>query len=252
MALDTNKISLDKKIILVTGAGDGIGKAVAIECAKRGATIILLGKTVKKLEHTYDDIIAAGGPQPAIYPVDLGGAQPNDFHNIQLTLEKEFGQLDGLLHNAGWFGASTPIEQYDNELWYRVIQINLNAVFHLSQICIPLLTKASHASMVFNVDSKNSAYWGAYGIAKAGQVSLMQILADELEARNVSVNAFDPGAVHTNLRTRAFPGEDPQQLKKPADVAPAFAYLLSDAITGTRGKVFGMSDLILIWICNIK
>lgn len=242
MALDTNNISLDKKTILVTGAGDGIGKAVAIECAKHGATIILLGKTVKKLENTYDEIIAAGGPQPAIYPVDLSGAQPSDYQHMQTTLEKEFKHLDGLLHNAGWLGASTPIEQYDNELWYRVMQVNLNAVFHLSQACIPLLAKAAHATMVFNVDHKSSAYWGAYGVAKAGQVSLMQILADELESRNISVNALDPGAVRTGFRTRAFPGENPEHLKSPADVAPAFAYLLSDTIEGTRGKVFSMSD----------
>lgn len=242
MALQTDNIKLDNKIILITGAGDGIGKAVAIECAGRGATIILLGKTVKKLEKTYDEIIAIGGPVPAIYPMDLEGAQAQDYEDLRITLQHEFGHLDGLLHNAGWLGASSPIAQYDAELWFRIMQINLNAVFLLSKACIPLLTGAEHASVVFNVDQKNSAYWGAYGVAKAGQLSLMQILADELENRGVSVNAIDPGAVRSNLRTRAYPGENPQDLPMPDQVAPAYAYLLSDAVTGTSGKVFGMRE----------
>ncbi len=242
MALDTKTIILNDKVILITGAGDGIGKATALECAKRGATVILLGKTIKKLETVYDDILAANAPQPAIYPLDMEGAQPQDYQDLAATLEKEFGRLDGLLHNAGWHGVSTPIEHYDATFWYRIMQVNLNAVFLLSQACIPALQKSSSASIVFNVDQKSSAYWGAYGVAKAGQVSLMQILSDELESANINVNALDPGTVHTNLRTRAFPAEDKSNLKLPTDVAPAFAYLLSDEITNTSGKIFGIDE----------
>lgn len=244
MALNTENTSLANKVILITGAGDGIGKACAIECAKRGASVILLGKTIKKLEAVYDLISEANAPQAAIYPLDMEGAQPKDYQDLAATLEKEFGRLDSLLHNAGWHPASTPIEHHDAKLWYRVMQVNLNAVFLLTQACIPLLQKSEGASIVFNVDQKTSAYWGAYGIAKAGQISLMNILSDELESVNISVNALDPGAVHTNLRTRAFPAEDKTNLKQPEDVAPAFAYLLSDAIAGTRGKVFGIDDFV--------
>jgi NAD(P)-dependent dehydrogenase (short-subunit alcohol dehydrogenase family) len=246
MALDTTNTALADRIILITGAGDGIGKAAAIECAKRGSTIILLGKTLKKLEAVYDEIVANGGPQPALYPLDFEGTQPKDYQDMQATLEKEFGRLDGLLHNAGWLGAATPIQHYDATLWYRVMQINLNAIFLLTQACIPLLMKSKMASVVFNVDQKSgsTAYWGAYGVAKAGQISLMQILADELESVNISVNALDPGIVHSNFRTRAFPAENKAGLKQPADVAPAFSYLLSDEVAGIRGKIFAIDEFI--------
>lgn len=244
MTLDTKNTTLNDKVILITGAGDGIGKATAIECAKRGATVILLGKTIKKLEAVYDEILAANAPQPAIYPLDMEGAKPQDYQDLAATVEKEFGRLDGLLHNAGWHGVSTPIEHYDITLWYRVMQVNLNAVFLLSQACIPVLQKSVSASILFNVDQKSSAYWGAYGIAKAGQISLMHILSDELETVNISVNALDPGAVHTNLRTRAIPAEDKSSLKLASDVAPAFAYCLSDSIAGTRGKVFEIGNFL--------
>ena len=242
MAFDTTNTALDNKIILITGAGDGIGKAAAIECGKRGATVILLGRTPRKIEATYDEIVAAGGPQPALYPLDMEGAQPKDYEDMQVTLDKEFGRLDGVLHNAAWLGALMPTEHYNPTLWYRVMQINLNAVFLLTQACIPLLRKSESASVIYNVDQKSHAYWGAYGVAKAGQISLMQILADELESENISVNALDPGKVDSNIRTRAFPAEDKTGMKLPADVAPAFAYLLSDAIAGTHGKVFEIEE----------
>jgi len=242
MAFDTTNTALDNKIILITGAGDGIGKATAIECGKRGATVILLGRTPRKIEATYDEIVAAGGPQPALYPLDMEGAQPKDYEDMQVTLDKEFGRLDGVLHNAAWLGALMPTEHYNPTLWYRVMQINLNAVFLLTQACIPLLRKSESASVIYNVDQKSYAYWGAYGVAKAGQISLMQILADELESENISVNALDPGKVDSNIRTRAFPAEDKTGMKLPADVAPAFAYLLSDAIAGTHGKVFEIEE----------
>ncbi len=242
MKLDTNTINLDNRIILITGAGDGIGKAVALACAARGASVILLGKTVKKLEAVYDAIEAQGSPQPAIYPLDLEKAQAADYQILHDTIANEFGVLHGLLNNAGWLGASTPVEHYDAELWHRVMQINLNACFLLAKACIPLLAKSSHATMLFTTDDKRSAYWGAYGVAKAGQLGLMQILADELENRHIAVNAFDPGPLRTRLRTRAYPGEDPTQLKTPNAVASAFAYLLSAAIANTTGKVFSVED----------
>jgi NAD(P)-dependent dehydrogenase (short-subunit alcohol dehydrogenase family) len=244
MAFDTTNTALDNKIILITGAGDGIGKAAAIECGKRGATVILLGRTLKKLEAVYDEIVAAGGPEPALYPLDMEGAQPKDYQDMQATLDKEFGRLDGVLHNAAWLGALMPVEHYNTTLWYRVMQINLNAVFMLTQASIPLLRKSESASVIYNVDQKSYAYWGAYGVANAGQISLMKILADELESEKISVNALDPGKVNSNIRMRSFPAEDKTGMKLPADVAPAFAYLLSDAIAGTHGKIFEIEEFV--------
>lgn len=243
MKSNIDQIRLDDRIILITGAGDGIGKAVSLDCAKRGATIILLGKTIHKLEQVYDEIMTNGGPEPAIYPMDLEGASADDYEDLRDNIEKEFHRLDALLNNAGWLGASTPAENYDTELWYKVLQINLNAPFMLTKACIPLIKKSAlSAAIVFTADQKKSAFWGAYGVAKAGMQTFMQILADELESKNICINAFDPGPVRTNFRTRAYPAEDPNKLNKPEDVSAAFAYLLSGKYEGVTGKTFTLDD----------
>lgn len=242
MKSSIDHIQLDDKIILITGAGDGIGKAVSLDCAKRGATIILLGKTTHKLEQVYDEIRASGGPEPAIYPMDLEGASADDYDDLGDNIEKEFNRLDALLNNAGCLGASTPAEMYDTELWYKVLQINLNAPFMLTRACIPLIKKSKQGAIVFTADQKHSAYWGAYGVAKAGMQTFMQILADELESKNIAINAFDPGPVHTNFRIRAYPAEDSSKLNKPEDVSAPFAYLLSGDCDGVTGKTFTLDD----------
>jgi len=241
MIPDTTDIRLDDRVILITGAGDGIGKAVALACAGRGATVILLGRTVHKLEQVYDEIKNNGWPEPAIYPMNLEGATPADYDDLNANIDKEFGRLDGLLHNAGWLGAPMPIDIYDTELWYKVMQVNLNAPFLLTKACIPLLRKSSAARVVFTADDKSSAYWGAYGVAKAGQLSLMQILADELESKNIPVNAVIPGPIRTRLRTMAYPAEDMRKLTRPEEITDAFVYLLSEGITET-GKTFRLKD----------
>ncbi|UCB54776.1 MAG: SDR family NAD(P)-dependent oxidoreductase [Thiotrichales bacterium] len=241
MIPDTRQIRLDDRVILITGAGDGIGKAVALACAERGATVILLGRTVHKLEQVYDEIINNGWPKPAIYPMNLEGASASDYEDLNTNIDNEFGRLDGLLNNAGWLGASTPIEIFDTELWYKVMQVNLNAPFLLTKACIPLLRKSPSARVLFTADDKSSAYWGAYGVAKAGQLSFMQILADELESKNIPVNAVDPGPVRTRFRTMAYPAEDMRKLTKPEEITDVFVYLLSDAVTET-GRTFSPED----------
>lgn len=242
MIPDSADIQLNDKIILITGAGDGIGKAVSLACAGKGATVILLGKTVHKLEEVYDQIKEDGGAEPAIYPMNLEGATPADYDDLNSNIEKEFGKLDGLLNNAGWLGASTPIETFDTELWYKVMQVNLNAQFMLTRACIPLLRKSESAHVVFTADEKNSAYWGAYGVAKAGLTCFMQILADELESKSIPVNAVNPGPVRTRFRTMAYPAEDPRKLTKPGEITDLYAYLLSDAVE-TTGKVYTPADM---------
>lgn len=242
MINDIDQIKLDDRIILITGASDGIGKAVALDCAKRGATVILLGKTIHKLEQVYDEIVAAGGAEPAIYPMDLSGAAADDYDDLRDNIEKEFGHIDALFNNAGWLGASTPMDIFDTELWYRVMQVNLNAPFLLTKACLPLIKKSSHGAIVFTADAKISAYWGAYGVAKSGQQTLMTILADELESQNIVVNAFDPGPVRTSFRTRAYPAEDAREMNKPADVSAGFVYLINGGCDGVTGKTFTLDD----------
>ena len=242
MISNIDQIKLDDRIILITGASDGIGKAVALDCAKRGATVILLGKTIHKLESVYDEIVEAGGTEPAIYPMDLRGASADDYDDLHDNIEKEFGRLDALFNNAGWMGASTPMDIFDTELWYQVLQVNLNAPFLLTKACLPLIKTSEHGAIVFTADGKTSAYWGAYGVAKSGMSTMMTILADELESQNIVVNAYDPGPVRTSFRTRAYPAEDAREMNKPADVSAGFVYLISGECDGVVGKTFTAED----------
>ncbi len=240
---------MTNKIILITGASDGIGKATAIECARQGATVIIHGKTVPKLELLYDEIMQAGYTEPVIYPLDLEKITAEDCETLNDVISDEFGKLDGLFNNAGWLGAATPIQQYDLKLWFQVMQINLNASFMLTQACLPLLNQEDPSSIVFTLDEKNTAYWGAYGVSKAGLRSLMEILADEVENTSINVKGLIPGNVKTKLRTRAFPAEDPATLTSPEEVARAAAFLLSDKsnnINGksSHGKIFRLEELL--------
>ena len=180
---------LDDRVILVTGAGDGIGRAAAKAFAYHGATVILLGKTVAKLEAVYDEIEAAGGPEPAIYPMHLEGATPHEYDEMAHVIDINFGQLDGILHNAANLPYLSRIKDYDAEDWIKVMQVNVNAQFLLTRHMLPLLQAAPAASIVFTssgVGRKGRAYWGAYAVAKAGIENLSQTLVDELEDRSPS------------------------------------------------------------------
>ncbi|MCW8854727.1 MAG: YciK family oxidoreductase [Gammaproteobacteria bacterium] len=229
---------LKDKIILVTGAGDGIGKAAAKAYAQHGASVILLGRTVHKLEQVYDEIVENNFPEPAIYPLNLEGATPKDYQDLADTIKENFGRLDGLLHNANFLGANTPIQHYDTELWYKVMQVNLNAPFIMTQALLPLMIDTADSSIVFTVDDRSTAYWGAYGISKAALTSFMLILADEMDTdKKVKVNAISPEPVRTGMRLKAFPGEDPNTLKNPDDIMPTYLYLMSTDCSKT-GQIF--------------
>lgn len=231
---------LADRIILITGAGDGIGKAAAQACAAHGATVILLGRTIAKLEAVYDAIERAGHPQPAIYPMNLEGATPKDYLDLAATLEREFGHLDGLLHNAAILGSMSPMAHQDIELWFKVMQVNLNAPFLLTRACLGLLMKSDDASVLFTSDRvgrSGRAYWGAYGVSKFGIEGLNQILAQELETNTpVRVNSIDPGAVRTRLRTLAYPGENAMANPLPATIMAAYLYLLGPDSRGVTGQ----------------
>ena len=228
------------RTILVTGAGDGIGRAASIAFANHGATVILLGRTTAKLEAVYDAIEEAGGNQPAIYPMNLEGATEHDYQELAKTLEKEFGSLEGLLHNAAQLRLLSRIDDYDIETWYQVMQVNLNAPFMLTQACLPLLRKADDASILFTSDHvgrKAKAYWGAYAVSKFGIEGLMQILAQEtMDSTNIRVNSLAPGPTRTNLRTHAYPGEDPMTVKHPETLIPCYLWLMGADSIGTTGQ----------------
>lgn len=239
MQYQPSKDFLKDKIILVTGAGDGIGKSAAKSFASHGATVVLLGRTTHKLELVYDEILAEGSTEAAIYPMNLEGAAPKDFYDLAIKLEEQFGALHGLLHNAAFLGSTTPIEQYDTELWYKVLQVNLNAPFLMTQALLPLMSKTPDASIIFTVDDQTTAYWGAYGVSKAATISFMQILSDEKESDNIlKVNAINPGPVKTALRMKAFPGEDPNSMTKPEDIMDTYLYLMGTESKGETGKIF--------------
>jgi NAD(P)-dependent dehydrogenase (short-subunit alcohol dehydrogenase family) len=232
---------LKDKVILITGTGDGIGKAAAKAFAKYGATVILLSKTEKKIVDLYDEIVNAGYPQPAIITLNLESATAEQYHELAHTIETEFGHLDGLIHNAAMFEGLSPITQFDNELWNRIVKVNLHAPFLLSQAMIPLLNKSKSASMLFTssgVAHQGRAYWGAYGVTKAAGDNLMGILADELETNTpIRVNSIDPGRVRTRMRNLAFPGENPMDNPAPEDIMDAYIYLMSDESKEINGKI---------------
>ncbi len=230
---------LRDRVILVTGAGDGIGRAVALACAAHGATLVLVGRTEGKLEKVYDAIEKAGYPQPAIVPLNMESATPREYQQLAELLTDELGRLDGLLHNAAALGIPSPLQHYDVDIWYRVMQVNLHAPFLLTKACLPLLQRAPDPTVVFTsaeVGRRGRAYWGAYGVAKAGLEGLMQTLAHEMEGTPVRVNSLDPGRCRTNLRAKAYPGEDPNTVPLPETVVPSFLYLLGPDSQGIHGQ----------------
>ncbi len=237
---------LSGQTILVTGAGDGIGKTMSIALAAQGATIILLGRTTAKLEAVYDIIEAAGSPQAAIYPLNLEGASPHDYFELAETVAKEFGSLEGLLHNAAQVKLLSRLDDYDVDTWYQVMQVNLNAPFMLTQACLPILRSAEQASVVFTSDTigrKAKAYWGAYGVSKFGVEGLMQLLAEETRENSpIRVNSVDPGPTRSNLRAHAYPGEDPLSIKTAEELIPLYLWLFGAESIGITGQAFSFDN----------
>lgn len=233
---------LRERILLVTGAGDGIGRAAALAYARHGATVILLGRTIAKLEKVYDEIEAAGGPQPAIFPLNFEGATLKDYHDMAETLDKEFGRLDGILHNAGLLGRIMPFDQYNPELWEQVMQVNLNGPIWMTQALLPLLRASEDASVIFTssgVGRKGRAYWGAYSVSKFATEGFVEVLADELEhLGSIRVNSLNPGATRTQMRRTAYPGEDPDTLRTPEQIMPTYLWLMGPESRGHNGERF--------------
>jgi NAD(P)-dependent dehydrogenase (short-subunit alcohol dehydrogenase family) len=230
------------RIILVTGASSGLGRALAIECARAGATVILSGRNNAKLERVYDEIEALKAPQPAIAVLDLASATAADYDALERTINAEFGKLDGLVHSAGLLGDRTPLEQYDVPTWCKVMHVNLTAPFILTQVLLPNLRRSADASVIFvssGVVQNPRPYWGAYAVAKTGLEAVRGMWSQELEGEpNIRVNSINPGRMRTAMRAAAYPGEDPNTLPAPATVTGPFLYLLSALGRDTRGGYF--------------
>jgi NAD(P)-dependent dehydrogenase (short-subunit alcohol dehydrogenase family) len=231
---------LSGRVIAVTGAGDGIGAVAAKTFAAYGATVILIGRTVQKLERVYDAIETAGGAQPAIYPFCLEGAAEKDYEDMHDRLEETFGRLDGLLHNAGVLGQRTPIANYKLSTWQKVMQVNVTAEFMMTQALLPLLEKSDNASLIFTTSSVGrigKPFWGAYAVSKFAIEGFAQVLANELdETSNIRVNCINPGPTRTQMRATAYPAENPSSVKTPEDIMPIYLYLMGDDSKGITGQ----------------
>lgn len=230
---------LKGKIILVTGANRGFGRAMTLDLAKAGATVIMLGRDLGSLETTYDEVVDAGFVEPILYPLDLEGATPEHYEQLQKDVLDNFGQLDGLIHNAGIIGTMMPIEQYDLKLWYSTMQINVNAPFMLTQALIPALNKSDDARILFlssSVGRNARAYWGAYGVSKFAIEGLSKTLSEELEKTNIKTNSLDPKRMRTKMRQIAYPAENADNNPMPESMSPAIVYLMSKQSSALNGE----------------
>jgi NAD(P)-dependent dehydrogenase (short-subunit alcohol dehydrogenase family) len=227
---------------MVTGAGSGIGRAVALALAGAGAEVILLGRTVKKLEAVHAEIEKLDAPEASIVPLDLERALAADYDAVAAAVDKRYGRLDGLLHNAALLGTLTPIEQYDVPTFMRVMHVNLTAAFVLTRQLLPLLRSSNDAAVLFTssaVGNRGRAYWGAYSISKFAVEGFAQVLAQELEGTSkVRVNVIDPGKVRTTMRRAAYPSEAPESLPTPESLTATYLALLGPASSGVTGQRF--------------
>ncbi len=232
---------LDDHVILITGAGGGLGGTAALALAKQGAHIVLLDKSIPKMEKVYDAIVEQGGPEPAMYPFDLAGANESQYLELAEVIERQYGALQGLLHSAVELSAYSPVINIKTQEWGHGLNVNLNAPFLLTRVLLPVLLKSEHASIVFTSDSaarKAPAYSGAYGVAKIAAEGLAKILAEELEAgQKIRVNTLVPGPVDSPLRKKVYPAEDKSRLPAMNSLDPVYLYLFSNESLGVTGQV---------------
>jgi NAD(P)-dependent dehydrogenase (short-subunit alcohol dehydrogenase family) len=229
------------RVILVTGASSGLGRAASLAYARHGATVALLARDAANLEAVYDEIVAAGGPEPAMFPYDLAAADDRSLETLAGTIAYHLKRLDGVLHSAHQFYSLTPLELQTLEQWQTLMQVNLVAPFALTRACLPLLKQAPDASVVFTGEThghRPGAYWGGYAVAKAGLETLTRIWADEFSSNeHLRFNTLIPGQAATTLRSRTHPGLAPETLPSVDDLMPCYLYLMGADSRGVRGEI---------------
>lgn len=232
------------KLVLITGASRGLGRAIAVAAARAGATLLLLARDGRALEKLADEIEAGGGREPSLVPLNLENATVDHYAEVAGLIGERWGRLDGLVLNAGLLGELGPLRNHDPLLWARVFQVNVHANFLLTQACLPLMERADSASIVItssSVGRRGRAYWGAYAASKFALEGMMQTLADELDGvSRIRVNSVNPGRCRTRMRAQAYPAENAASLPEPASLAPAFVHLLSEATADCNGRQFDL------------
>ncbi|MCK5828782.1 MAG: SDR family NAD(P)-dependent oxidoreductase [Methylococcales bacterium] len=231
---------LKGQTILITGAGGGLGSTAALALAKQGAHIILLDKSIPKLEKIYDAILEVKATEPTIYPFDLAGASEVQYEELAVTINNTYSSLQGLLHSAVELSAYTPVEIHETKDWGHTLNVNLNAAFLLTRVLLPVLQKSEHSSIVFTSDStarEPKAYSGAYGVSKIALEGFSKILSEELESsQKIRVNTLIPGPVNSPLRKKLFPAEDKSKLPAMDSLNNVYTYLFSSESIGISGQ----------------
>ena len=226
------------RVILVTGATGGFGKAISLALARYGATVILLARNLRLVEALYDEIEQSGCPVPAIYPMNLEGASEHDYEELANNVTNQLGRLDGMIHCAAMLGGPTLFAQSDTDTWYKVHQVNLHAPYLLTRACLPLLAKSESGSILFMVDDKTGAYWDAYQVSKQGLTAMAGLLAREYDGSGLRINCYNPGKTRTSLQVRAYPAADENdRLPQPEDHVDSLLYIMSDACS-SNGEIF--------------
>ncbi|WP_370971847.1 YciK family oxidoreductase [Enterobacter wuhouensis] len=241
MHYQPQKNLLQNRIILVTGASDGIGREAALTYAEYGASVILIGRNDDKLRNVAREIDAAGGLSARWYTLDLLTCTPATCQELAERIGDDYPRLDGVLHNAGLLGEVGPMDEQDPAIWQEVMQVNINGTFFLTQALLPLLLRSDSGSLVFtssSVGREGRANWGAYAVSKFATEGMMQVLAEEYQSRHLRVNCINPGGTRTKMRASAFPTEDPQKLKTPADIMPLYLWLMGDDSRRKTGMTF--------------
>ena len=247
MDLDNYKRNfLKNKNILVTGASRGIGRTLSINLSKYGANIIMLGKNEELLDQTYDEIKDLYDTNPLIIACDLNNLDENKAEEIASVIFEEYKHLDALINNAGILSKMSLIESFDLKTWEKVLKINLTSAFLLSKYTIPLLKNSKIPRIIFtssSVAKKGKAYWGAYSVSKAGIKALSEIISDELESiSKFKIFNFDPKATQTEMRSLAYPAEDPALVKKPEELIKYYLWMLSGESTSSKSTYIEYGD----------